>query len=499
MSWKLHTLLAQERFETVRGGNPEVLGLVYDSREVQPGDLFFALPGIHTDGTRFVADAHRRGAVAAVVQTVPAQLPEGLAVVQVPDVRWTMSALSDRFHGHPSHELCVIGVTGTDGKSSTVGFIAQLLGSVGLPVGFFSTVEYRDGSQAGPNVFRQSTPEAPQIHGLLRRMVDNGLRFAVLESTSHGLSLRTARLAHVCYTGAVFTNVTVEHLEFHGTVEQYRRDKARLFEALDAGPPEAFGVVNLDDPHHGLFQGATRRPVLTYSLRDMGADLWAADLRESQDGISFRLMPLDLPVRLPHTGAYNVSNALAALLAATQASGRSLQDFLPALETLRAPKGRMRRVDRGQPFLAIVDYAHTPGSFEAVLPALRAMACGRLIVVFGSAGERDRTKRPLQGELADRHADLVVLTDEDPRLEDPERILDDIQAGIRHKVLGRDLFRVRPRRQAIRFAVEQARPGDVVAFLGKGHESSILGPTREDWDEEAEVGAALEALGYAAG
>ncbi len=482
--------------EVLSPGDPLVSHLAFDSREVQTGGLFFALPGTHTDGTRFLAEARGRGAVAALVQSPPQDIPPGLAVRRVADVRWVMSAVSDRFFGHPSRKLRVIGVTGTDGKSSTVGFIAQLLDGVGLPAGYFSTVEYRDGPRSQPNTFRQSTPEAPQIHGLLRRMVQNGLGYAVLESTSHGLSPKTARLAHVVYSAAVFTNVTVEHLEFHGTVENYRRDKARLFEALDQGPEDAFGVVNRDDPHHRLFIEATHRPVLTYSLYERDTDLWAERIEESDAGLQFRLMPLGAEVFLPLLGSYNISNALAALLAASRLSGKPLEEFLPLLSGLKSPRGRMRQVRRGQPFDVVIDYAHTPGSFAVVLPALKKRAQGRLITVFGSAGERDRAKRPLQGEVADRYSDLIVLTDEDPRLEDPEVILDDIQAGIRNKTLGRDLWRIRPRRLAIAHALSLARPGDLVAFLGKGHESSLIGTTKEDWDEEAEVVRALGELGY---
>lgn len=489
-------LLAGLKYQELVAGDPEVSHLAYDSREVQPGTLFFALPGLHTDGKRYLAEAFARGAVAALVQGADGGPYNGGAVVEVADVRYAMSAISDRFWGHPSRKLKVIGVTGTDGKSSTVGFIAQLLQGVGLPVGYFSTVEYRDGPQSLPNTFRQSTPEAPQIHGLLRRMVDNNLEYAVLESTSHGLSPKTARLAHVRYTAAVFTNVTVEHLEFHGTVEQYRRDKARLFEALDQGPEEAFGVVNRDDPHHRLFVRATRRPVYTYSLQDQDTDLWAQDIQELSSSLRFRLMPLNQTISLPLLGRYNVANLLAALLAASHISGTPVTSFLGVLGQLQSPKGRMRLIQQGQPFDVVIDYAHTPGSFEVVLPALKRMARGRLIVVFGSAGERDQVKRPLQGELADRWGDVVVLTDEDPRLEDPEAILDQIQAGIRHKSLGATLFRVRPRRQAIAQSLALALPGDLVAFLGKGHESSIIGPTKEDWDEEAEVRSALKDRGY---
>lgn len=497
MSWSWRDLLEGEEHTVLVPGNPSITGLAFDSRHVRPGDLFFALPGLHTDGTAYLADAARRGAVAALAQSPPTTLPSGMTVAVVQDVRRTMSRLSSRFWGHPSRELTVIGVTGTDGKSTTVAFVYQLLNACGRKAGFFSTVDLDEGEGPRPNEHRQSTPEAPQIHALLRRMRTHGLEYAVLESTSHGLSPRTARLADVTYTVGLFTNLSQDHLEFHGTLENYLRDKVRLFEALDLGPEGAFGVVNRDDPHHRSFVQATRRPVLSFSTHGGEADLWARDVVEVAGGLEFTLRPWGGRARLNMPGRHNVANALAALVVVGRLTGLSWQDLVPLLEGLRPPRGRWSSVERGQPFRVVVDYAHTPGAFETVLPDLKRSTPGRLIVVFGSAGERDRSKRPLLGQLADRYADLVILTDEDPRLEDPEVILDEIQGGIVFKTLGRDLERVRPRREAIRRALSLAREGDTVALLGKGHEASIQGLQAEPWDEVAEAQRCLEELGYA--
>lgn len=419
----------------------------------------------------------------------------------VADPRFALSRYSAALFGHPSRDLLVIGVTGTDGKSTTVSFIHQLLTLSGVKAGFFSTVEWSTGGAVHHNEGRQSTPEAPQVHKALRDMADARCRFAVLESTSHGLSPKTNRLGDVAYAGAVFTNVTLEHLEFHGTVENYRADKARLFSALASGREGAFGVVNVDDPHHQLFiNAAGSSPVLTYSLMT-DADL-TASVVEKPDGLelSFRHRGKTAEARLDIPGRFNASNLLAALLAASSAltlDGRPTDplDLAPLVSRLKAVKGRMAPVRRGQDFAVLVDYAHTPGAFEALLPAVKAVTAGRVIAVFGSGGERDREKRPLQGALAGRWADLVVLTDEDPRLEDPARILEDIERGLAGKCFGQDYWKITPRREAVRHALSLARAGDTVLLLGKGHERSVVtaeGP--QPWDEEAVAAELLDEL-----
>jgi len=478
---------------TPHWGDREVDDLAFDSRQASSQTVFFALVGTHTDGHRYLDDVAERGCRAVVVSRLPEVVRDDTVYVVVADTRAALSPWSAAFFGHPSRQLFVVGVTGTDGKSSTVSYTHQLLTLAGEKSGFFSTVEWDDGTGVHHNEGRQSTPEAPQVHGILRRMVDHGCRFAVLESTSHGLSPKTSRLADVAYAGAVFTNVTLEHLEFHGTVENYRRDKARLFGALGRGRPGAFGVVNLDDPHHGLFvEAAGDQPVATYSLKDPAADLFVS-LVEHADGLDLELTHRGQSrrTRLNVPGRFNAENLAAALLAAASVltlAGRptSPLDLVPLVEHLRAVKGRMVPVREGQDFAVLVDYAHTPGAFEALLPAVKAVTPGRVIVVFGSGGERDREKRPLQGTLADRWADLVVLTDEDPRLEDPEAILDDLELGITTKDEGRGYWKIRPRDQAIRHALTLAQAGDTVLLLGKGHEKTLVtaqGP--QPWDEEA--------------
>lgn len=472
-----------------------VADLAFDSRQARADSVFFALPGTHTDGHLFLDAVATQGCRAVVVSQWPENPRSDTLYAVVSDTRAALSPWSAALFGHPSRELFVVGVTGTDGKSSTVAYIHQLLTQAGEKAGFSSTVEWNDGTGTYHNQGRQSTPEAPQVHGLLRRMVDAGCRFAVIEATSHGLSPLTSRLADVVWAGAVFTNVTTEHLEFHGSVENYRRDKARLFEALAQGREGAFGVVNLDDPHHGLFLAAAgAAPVATYSLappRGTLASLTVSSLVEEADGLVLEVNETgrSLGCRLNIPGRFNASNLLASLLAASRAlslAGRptTALDLVPLVGSLTAVKGRMAPVREGQDFAVLVDYAHTPGAFEALLPAVKAVTPGRVIAVFGSGGERDRNKRPLQGALADRWADLVVFTDEDPRLEDPEQILADLEGGIATKTLGVDYWKITPRRDAIRHALSVARQGDTVLLLGKGHEQSLVtaaGP--QPWDE----------------
>ncbi len=482
-----------------RGPDPQISTLFFDSREACPGGLFFALPGVHTDGHRFIPQVIDHGAVAIVhSQDLDTYAPE-VAYVKVQDTRFFMSPVSAAFYDYPSRELRVIGVTGTDGKSSTTSFLFQLLELLGHKTGFFSTVEYKTGDAVEVNSFRQSTPEAPQIQGLLREMVDNGLEFAVVESTSHGLSVKTNRLGDVAYDAAVFTNVTSEHLEFHGTLEQYREDKSRLFSLLDTSGKMGFGVVNRDDPWHDIFIRATSRPCFTYSLKDPSADLWANEIKEDNTGLTFTLIwkGQSVCVTCPLAGVFNVQNLMATLLTVTGLVGKNPLELAPLLKNIAGVKGRMKLINQGQPFRVIVDYAHTPGAFERVLPDVRLRTSGRLMIVFGSGGERDRVKRPIQGALADKYADLIFLTDEDPRLEDPWNILEEIASGIKEKTRDETLILLRPRVRALEAALTQAKPGDTVLLLGKGHETSIITASgKEAWDEEAKAREILATLGW---
>ena len=483
--------------------NPEISSVVFDSREVEEGSLFFALPGVHVDGHRYIEKAIDSGACGIVHSAPLESYRPGIDYIRVSDTRAALSPVSAAFWGNPSREMTVIGITGTDGKSTTVSLIRQLLEFTGVSAGSISTVDFNIGERSGSNFLRQSTPEAPQVHGLLRAMKNAGQTHGVIEATSHGLSPRNSRLADVDFDVAVFTNVTSEHLEFHGSLERYREDKSRLFRMIaDSENQDAFGVVNEDDPYGDLFiEAAGEKPVFTYSLKNPDADLYASNLHPGPGGTSFTLVtPMgkrETRINLP--GIYNVENVLAALCTVAELQDEDAGELAEYLPELKGVKGRMEPIRGDMSFNVIVDYAHSPGSFQKVLPFLKSLAEGQLIVVFGSAGERDLEKRPRQGALAADIADKVFLTDEDPRGENSMDILEDIAAGASKMTRGENLFLIPNRRQAIREAFKTARAGDLVALLGKGHESSIIyadGPM--EWDEAEVCREALNELGYEA-
>ena len=481
--------------------DPEISSVVYDSREAEAGSLFFALPGVHVDGHRYIEKALDSGA-GAVVHTEPLDLYRpGISYIRVPDTRAALSPVSAAFWDYPSRDMTVVGVTGTDGKSTTVSLIRQILGCIGISAGSISTVDFNIGERSGSNYLRQSTPEAPQVHGLLRAMNNAGQTHGIVEATSHGLSSKNSRLADVEFDAAVFTNVTSEHLEFHGSLENYRADKANLFRMIaESKNRDAFGVINGDDPHSDLFfEAAGEKPVFTYSLKYPDADLFASNLKAGPGGTRFTLFtPMGkTETRISLPGIYNIENVLAALCTAAELQDEYAIDLAQYLPELKGVKGRMEPVSGDMSFSVMVDYAHSPGSFKKILPFLKSLAEGRLIVIFGSGGERDLEKRPKQGALAAEYADLVFLADEDPRGEHPMSILEDIAAGAPGMVRNENIFLIPDRREALREAFKKARAGDLVAVLGKGHESSIIyadGPV--EWDEAEACREALKELGY---
>ena len=478
-----------------------VHGIAYDSRDVEPGFLFVAMDGLHADGHRFIDDAIARGAAAVAYMRPLEKTVESVTYVRVENSRTALSPIAAEFFDHPSSSLRVVGVTGTDGKSSTVWFINQLLSLLGKRAGFLSTVSFQTDEEIVKNPFRQSTPEASEIHGMLRDMADRGKEFAVVEATSHGLSSKTNRLGDVGFDAAVLTNVTHEHLEFHGTFQQYRSDKANLFRSLGKGRSSkvpGFGVVNAADPSAEYFRSCCPVPVYSYSARG-DADLAAVGSQEDMSGSCFRMRHdgREAAARIQIPGPFWVENALAACLTVSRLLDVDPLSLAPLATKLRGVTGRMESVDLGQPFGVIVDYAHTPGAFERLFPWVRKTTAGKITAVFGSGGERDREKRPMQGATAARYCDTVVITDEDPRGEDRVQILEHIASGCATKTRGRDLFLIPDRREAIRKAFELASPGDVVLLLGKGHEGSIIGPTGPvPWDERTEAEKTLRSLGY---
>jgi UDP-N-acetylmuramoyl-L-alanyl-D-glutamate--2,6-diaminopimelate ligase len=398
--------------------------------------------------------------------------------------------------------MACIGVTGTEGKSTTVYLIWQLLRLMGKKAGFFSTVLSSVGGEAEPNSEHQTTPEATEVQRLLWEMAENGAEYAVVEASSHGLSPKTNRLGDVRFSAGVMTNVAHEHLEFHGTWEQYRDDKANLFRALkQQGVLATFGVVNADDPSAAYFAAAGGAKILKYSTRGLTADLTLGSQNSSAGGNWYNIVVqqtgeiIDIRDRLP--GAFNAGNVLASMLVVSELLDTPIRELALPVAELLPLRGRMTSVPNTLGFEIMVDYAHTPSSFQAIFPPLRERLTGegnekRLITVFGSAGERDTQKRPQQGEIAAAYSDIVILSDEDPRGEDPLIILEEIARGCTqgnpNLRRGRNLFLIPDRPSAIRKALSLAKSGDTVLLLGKGHENSIIyadGP--HPYDEIAEA------------
>ncbi len=492
-------------FPTTRlAGDPTVpiSDLCYDSRLAGPGSLFVALRGSYTDGHRYLRDARARGAHAALVESWEPEVAGFPAVVQVPSTRVALAPLAARFFGYPGESLNIIGVTGTDGKTTTAYLIDAMLRASGFRTGMLGTVAIRVGERVIEHDNRQTTPESLEVQRLLADMREATVDWAVLEATSHGLAL--PRLDCCPFDIGVVTNITQEHLEFHGTVEEYRRAKARLIERVSAGsgrPGPRGAVLNADDEGaRSIAPAAGSATVVWFSSRGARAEIRATGIETGSDGTRFRLeTPTgSADVRLALIGQFNVDNALAAA-SVGHLIGVSAGEIAEGLASLESVPGRLRRVALGQPFEVIVDYAHTPESLEKTLRLVRGLVRGRVIAVFGSAGERDRVKRPLQGTVGARLADISILTSEDPRCEDPEAIIAEIAAGAEAAgaVEGRDYFRIEDRRAAIRVAIERAGPGDAVVLAGKGHERCIIyGVERRPWDEAGEAMAALRGIGY---
>ena len=538
--------------------NIPISNLVFDSREVTKDSLFFALPGIHANGNNYIPQAIEKGANAIVFQDeldhelqlkiakaitkrqIEATVYEGNVnyfpvLIKVKDSRFAMAPISDYFYDSPSKKLVIIGVTGTEGKSSTVSFIWQLLRLCGKKAGFISTVEYSFGDEAIANPQHQTTPEAPINQHHLNKMLENGCQYAVIESSSHGLSPKTNRLGNVLFDCGVFMNVTLEHLEFHKTFEQYKKDKANLFRLLDchdhikdiAGEKltiPAFGVVNLEDPSAKYFIDSTKKEVYGFTTQGKAgkaATNKEVDLPEipeninyfeglnicaEKEGISFDVNIhentdkneiLQLTANLP--GAFNAYNIMASIIAVSKLTNLSYQEVASKVKDVAPIKGRMTVIEQNQPFEVIIDYAHTPSSFETIFPPIRKRCKGKMIALFGSGGERDLTKRPLQGKIAASYCDTVILTDEDPRGEDSVELLKMIAVGSQEqgKKIDEDLFIIPDRKKAIRYAFSIAKENDIILLLGKSHENSIIYKDYVmPYDEISEAQLALSELGY---
>ena len=482
----------------------EVTSLAYDSRLVQPGGLFIAVPGTHTDGRRFLSDAAQRGAIFAVGESLD-DMPDHLLSIPyivVPDVRVALANLACAFYDYPAQHLCTIGVTGTDGKTTTSNLISTILETAGITTGLMTTANFRISGQEWENATRQSTLEALEVQQFLDRMRNASVTHAIIEATSHGLELQRVRGCQ--FDVGVVTNITHEHLDFHGTIDNYRRAKARLFEMLDPArvkdvPSRPIAILNRDDVSYDVLRPYCRVPILDYGL-DEAATVRAVDVQLHAHSSSFRVILPDTEVAIETqlVGRFNVSNCLAAI-ATAYSQGVKPEAIARGLAKVTGVTGRMENIQEGQPFTVIVDYAHTPDSLEKVLATLRPLTRGKLIIVFGSAGERDRQKRPTMGRIAAQMTEFFVITDEDPREEEREHILREIAQGAENvgKREGRDFLCIADRTTAIAAAFAHAEIGDTVLLAGKGHEQSIIiGREKLPWDERNVARNELGKLGY---
>jgi UDP-N-acetylmuramoyl-L-alanyl-D-glutamate--2,6-diaminopimelate ligase len=470
----------------------EIEDIAHNSRAVTPGSLFVAVPSVGGDdrsgGVRFLDEAARRGAAAAVAPlgTPNASLP----LVRVPDVRAALADLAAAFFGHPSEALHLFAVTGTDGKTTTAYLVEQIFSRAGYSTGLVGTVETKIGAERERNPDRMTTPESLDLQRLLRRMAGSGVTHVAMEASSHALALERLRGCRVEAAG--LTNVTGDHVEFHGSWDAYVAAKSLLFTEVAAGRP---AVLNRDDPIFDRFAALASGPVLSYGLERDDADIRARDIVTSASGSTFVLHigSAASAVSLPLLGRFNISNALLAAGLA-YAAGLPLERIADGLSHASPPPGRQQRIEAGQPFDVVIDYAHTPNAFRSVLSSARAFTRGRLIAVFGAAGNRDRGKRPLLARIAAQHADLAIVTNEDPFGEDPEAIIDEILAGVSPGEIGTRFIREPDRGSAIRLALAEGRPGDTVLILGKGHEQSIVvGGRKEAWSDAEAVREALPA------
>jgi UDP-N-acetylmuramoyl-L-alanyl-D-glutamate--2,6-diaminopimelate ligase len=479
-----------------------ITSITADSRQVQAGSLFVACTGGSADGHKYIPAAIQQGAAAVVGE----QVIVGLAVpyIRVENARQSLAYLAAAFHGWPARKLTMIGVTGTDGKTTTCNLLYQILLAAGIKAGMVSTVNAVIGDRVLDTGFHVTTPDAPDVQRYLAMMVAAGLTHVVLETTSHGWA--QFRVDACEFDLGVVTNITHEHLDYHGSYENYRAAKARLFQSLadtrakPQGNPR-LAVLNRDDASFEFLSRIISTPQVCYGLT-AGSDFRAEPVNYAPDGTHFTVTGggIGQPISSRLVGRFNVSNALAAYTAAVAGLGIDPAVAAQGIAALEGVPGRMERIALGQPFTAIVDFAHTPNALRVAVETAKEMlgnSSGRIITVFGSAGLRDREKRRMMAETSAELADLSVLTAEDPRTESLEAILAEMAGGAESRggVEGKSFWRVQDRGDAIRFALRLARPGDIVLACGKGHEQSMcFGTTEYLWDDRIAMKAALSEL-----
>jgi UDP-N-acetylmuramoyl-L-alanyl-D-glutamate--2,6-diaminopimelate ligase len=471
----------------------EISGITLDSRSVAPGVLFVAIRGLKTDGNRFVPEAIARGAAAIVSALSGDEYPE-TPWIQVEDERAALAVLAANFHGRPAEKLHAIGITGTNGKTTTTCVVEAILEAAGFPCAVFGTIEYR-----GPG-FRlaaeRTTPEAPELQDLFKRVVEGGWKYAVMEVSSHAIALK--RVEGLRFEVAAFTNLTRDHLDLHGDMRSYFLAKKKLFTGLDGTIPRVL-VLNMDDPHFDELKAIAPSQVVSYGL-NLAADICPTSHTSASDltgmEVAYKSPLGELKMRTGLLGKPNLYNIGAAIGVAV-GLGLPAEAIKQGVGQLKNVPGRFELVHAGQPFRVVVDYAHTDDALARLLETAREITPGRVIVVFGCGGDRDRTKRPLMGEEAARASDFAVATSDNPRSEDPMAILQDVEPGVKRAggVEGKTYRMIPDRREAIRFALNLAKPGDTVLLAGKGHEAyQIIGNQSLPFDERAVARELLDEL-----
>ena len=445
-----------------------ITDITADSRTVQAGSLFIALRGATVDGHKFLPMAAAKGAVAALVEEVPQEPPEGITLLVVPDTRAAMELITPYFYDYPGKRLRMVGVTGTNGKTTTTNIIRLILRKAGHKVGLIGTINIMIEDEE--TVSHNTTPDVVDLQKTLYAMVCSGCDYCVMEVSSHALALK--RVAGIEYDCAVLTNITQDHLDFHKTMENYRDAKSLLFEHLtDGNKTNKNAVFNMDDPSSAVIKARTKARAWTYGKgeeNDIHPLRFTVAPKHMQLALATPVGEMDLELKI--TGEFNVYNVMSAV-GAMLAEGISKETIVAVLDGFDGVPGRFQLVEAGQPYTVIVDYAHTPDGLENVLHTARSITRGKLWVVFGCGGDRDNKKRPIMGGLALELADKVVVTSDNPRTEDPERIIDEIFTALQNVPEGKEVFRLSDRREAINFALANAAAEDVILIAGKGHEN----------------------------
>ncbi|MGZ4133662.1 MAG: UDP-N-acetylmuramoyl-L-alanyl-D-glutamate--2,6-diaminopimelate ligase [Tumebacillaceae bacterium] len=483
-------MLIKQVIGEAHASDVSIESITADSRQVKPGCLFVAIRGYTVDGHRYVPAAVEAGASAVLVE----EPIEGVTAPQivVPDTRAASAVLASVFYGHPAQQMKVIGVTSTNGKTTITNLIDRVLTDAGHMTGLIGTIKTRIGDREFES--KHTTPDALGLQDIFKQMLEVGTKYPIMEVSSHALDQK--RVAGTEYHTAIFTNLTQDHLDFHGTMEAYRDAKLKLFSRLgntysnDLGESK-FAIINVDDPAAEHFISATTAQVITYGI-DNPASVRATDVKIEANGVSYRLESFagDAEFALQMTGKFSVYNALAAT-AAGLAEGIPLQEIKRSLEAVSGVDGRFERVQAGQDFTVLVDYSHTPDSLENALKTIREFAKAKVYCMIGCGGDRDRTKRPIMASIAAQYADVAIITSDNPRTEDPDRILDDMEAGLADVSSDR-YVRLTDRTEAIRYAIERAQTDDVILLAGKGHETyQIIGKTYYDYDDREVAAKAI--------